>query len=295
MPFNTKGTGVAIITPFNTDGSIDFDALQKLVHHIVAGEAETIVILGTTGEPAVLSHDEKIAVIEAIVAANNGRAQLVLGIGGNNTAEVIRQLTLFPLEGIAAILSVAPYYNKPNQEGIYQHFKAIAEASPLPVIIYNVPGRTGINISATTTLRLAKDFKNIIATKEASGNLDQCTAILMGKPEGFDLISGDDNLTYPLMMLGASGVISVSANAFPDVMSQMVRHALAGDVKKALPLHYRLYHFTNLLFADGSPAGIKVALNQMGIVKYYLRLPLVPVNAETEKAIREEVVKVSRF
>lgn len=295
MSFNTKGTAVAIITPFNSDGSIDFDALRKLVLHIVAGKAETIVILGTTGESPVLSKEEKKAVIETIVAVNNGQTQLVLGIGGNNTAEVLEQLTVMPLDGISAILSVAPYYNKPNQEGIYRHFKAIAEASPLPVIIYNIPGRSGINITAATTLRLANDFKNIVATKEASGNLEQCTAILREKPDGFDLISGDDNFTYPLLMLGASGVISVSANAFPDMMSQMVRHALAGEVKKALALHFRLYHFTDLLFADGSPAGIKVALNQMGIVKNYLRLPLVPVNAEVEKAIREEVVRVSRI
>ncbi len=295
MSFNTKGTAVAIITPFNSDGSIDFDALRKLVLHIVAGKAETIVILGTTGESPVLSKEEKKAVIETIVAINNGQTQLVLGIGGNNTAEVLDQLTQMPLDGISAILSVAPYYNKPNQEGIYRHFKAIAEASPLPVIIYNIPGRSGINITAATTLRLANDFKNIVATKEASGNLEQCTAILREKPDGFDLISGDDNFTYPLLMLGASGVISVSANAFPDIMSQMVRHALAGEVKKALALHFRLYHFTDLLFADGSPAGIKVALNQMGIVKNFLRLPLVPVNAEVEKAIREEVVRVSRI
>lgn len=288
MSFNTKGTGVALVTPFTNNGAVDFNALQRLVHHVVEGKAETLVILGTTGETAVLSHEEKNAVIQCIKEANLGRAQLVLGIGGNNTAEVVRQIENAPLDGIAAILSVAPYYNKPNQEGIYRHFMAVAEASPLPVIIYNVPGRTGVNISATTTLRLARDAKNIVATKEASGNLDQCMAIIQGKPEGFDLISGDDNLTFPLVMLGASGVISVSANPFPAIMSGMVREALAGNSVKARELHYQLYHITNLLFADGSPAGVKVALNQLGICQNELRLPLVPVNAETEMAIRKQ-------
>lgn len=293
MSFNTKGTGVAIVTPFKTDGSTDLEALKKLVDHIVAGGAETIVMLGTTGEPATLSHEEKAAVVQTIKDTNAGRAQLVLGIGGNNTAEVVRQIKTTPLDSIGAILSVAPYYNKPTQEGIYQHFKAVAEASPLPVIIYNIPGRTGVNITAATTLRLARDFKNIIGTKEASGNFDQCMAIIKDKPEGFDLISGEDNLTYPLVMLGASGVISVSANPFPALMSQMVRYALAGNVARSLPLHYKLYHFTNLLFADGSPSGVKTALHQLGICQTNVRLPLVPVSNEIEKAIREETVKVA--
>lgn len=288
MSFNPKGTGVALITPFTNENQIDFDALEKLVNHVVEGGAETLAVLGTTGEPAVLSHDEKLAVIQTVKEANMGRAQMVLGVGGNNTAEVVRQLELLPLDGFQAILSVAPYYNRPNQEGLYRHFLALANASPLPVIIYNVPGRTGVNISADTTLRLARDCQKIVATKEASGNLDQCMAILQGKPDGFSLISGDDNLTFPLMMLGASGVISVSANSFPAIMSRMVREALAGNSAKARELHYQLYHITNLLFADGSPAGVKVALNQLGICQNQLRLPLVPVNPETEMAIRKQ-------
>lgn len=295
MSFNTKGTGVALITPFTSTGAVDHNALQKLVHHVVSGRVETLVILGTTGESAVLSADEKTAVIHTIKEANDGRAQLVLGIGGNNTSEVVSQINTLPLNGIAAILSVAPYYNKPNQEGIYRHFMAVADASPLPVIIYNVPGRTGVNISAATTLRLARDCRKIVATKEASGNLDQCMAIIQGKPEGFDLISGDDNLTFPLVVLGASGVISVSANPFPAIMSQMVRLALAGDIDQARDLHYRLYHITNLLFADGSPAGVKASLHQLEICQNILRLPLVPVNPDIEKAIREETGRIVGF
>ncbi|MDD2964303.1 MAG: 4-hydroxy-tetrahydrodipicolinate synthase [Bacteroidales bacterium] len=294
MSFNTKGTGVALITPFTNENKIDFEALKKLVNHVVDGGVETLAVLGTTGEPAVLSHDEKLAVIQTVKEANQGRAQMVLGIGGNNTAEVVRQLELLPLDGFQAILSVAPYYNRPNQEGLYQHFSTLAHASPLPVIIYNVPGRTGVNISAATTLRLARDCKKIVATKEASGNLDQCMAIIREKPDGFDLISGDDNLTFPLVMLGASGVISVSANSFPAIMSQMVREALAGNCTKARELHYQLYHITNLLFADGSPAGVKTALNQLGICQNQLRLPLVPVNTETERAIRKHTDLIRR-
>lgn len=294
MSFNTKGTGVALITPFTNENKIDFEALKKLVNHVVDGGVETLAVLGTTGEPAVLSHDEKLAVIQTVKEANQGRAQMVLGIGGNNTAEVVRQLELLPLDGFQAILSVAPYYNRPNQEGLYQHFSTLAHASPLPVIIYNVPGRTGVNISAATTLRLARDCKKIVATKEASGNLDQCMAIIREKPDGFDLISGDDNLTFPLVMLGASGVISVSANSFPAIMSQMVREALSGNCTKARELHYQLYHITNLLFADGSPAGVKTALNQLGICQNQLRLPLVPVNTETERAIRKHTDLIRR-
>lgn len=294
MSFNTKGTGVALITPFTNENKIDFEALKKLVNHVVDGGVETLAVLGTTGEPAVLSHDEKLAVIQTVKKANQGRAQMVLGIGGNNTAEVVRQLELLPLDGFQAILSVAPYYNRPNQEGLYQHFSTLAHASPLPVIIYNVPGRTGVNISAATTLRLARDCKKIVATKEASGNLNQCMAIIREKPDGFDLISGDDNLTFPLVMLGASGVISVSANSFPAIMSQMVREALSGNCTKARELHYQLYHITNLLFADGSPAGVKTALNQLGICQNQLRLPLVPVNTETERAIRKHTDLIRR-
>lgn len=294
MSFNTKGTGVALITPFTNENKIDFEALKKLVNHVVDGGVETLAVLGTTGEPAVLSHDEKLAVIQTVKEANQGRAQMVLGIGGNNTAEVVRQLELLPLDGFQAILSVAPYYNRPNQEGLYQHFSTLAHASPLPVIIYNVPGRTGVNISAATTLRLARDCKKIVATKEASGNLDQCMAIIREKPDGFDLISGDDNLTFPLVMLGASGVISVSANSFPAIMTQMVREALSGNCTKARELHYQLYHITNLLFADGSPAGVKTALNQLGICQNQLRLPLVPVNTETERAIRKHTDLIRR-
>ena len=280
---NFTGTGVAIVTPFTTKGDIDFSALTKLVEHLIKGRVEYIVVLGTTGETATLSKDEKKLVIAHIIKATKKRIPLVLGIGGNNTAELVEQLKKDDLSDFDAILSVSPYYNKPSQEGIYQHYKAIAKASPLPIILYNVPGRTASNITAETTLRLANEFKNIIAIKEASGNIEQCMKIIKYRPDNFLIISGDDNLTLPLIASGADGVISVVANAYPKDFSDMVRFALVHDLKNAQKLHYKLMEITEQLFADGNPGGVKVVLAKKKITQPTVRLPLVQPN-DTVKA-----------
>ena len=280
---NFTGTGVAIVTPFTTKGDIDFPALTKLVEHLIKGRVEYIVVLGTTGETATLSKEEKQQVIAHIIKATKKRIPLVLGVGGNNTAELVMQLKKDDLSGFDAILSVSPYYNKPSQEGIYQHYKAIAKASPLPIILYNVPGRTSSNITAETTLRLANEFKNIIAIKEASGNIEQCMKIIKYRPDNFLIISGDDNLTLPLIASGADGVISVVANAYPKDFSDMVRFALVHDLKNAQKLHYKLMEITEQLFADGNPGGVKVVLAKKKITQPTVRLPLVEPN-DTVKA-----------
>ncbi len=284
------GTGVALVTPFNTDGSVDFAGLKNLIDHIINGGVEYLVSLGTTGETATLSKEEKKAIWDFTVEAVAGRAGLVAGIGGNNTQEVVETLKNFNPKGYDAILSVSPYYNKPTQEGIYQHYKAVAEASPLPIILYNVPGRTGSMVSAETVLRLAHDFKNIIAVKEASANFDQFNKIASEKPEGFMLISGDDPLTLPMIALGAVGVISVVGNAVPHVFSTMVRLCLAGKFTEAQPLHYSLLDFTNLCFIEGNPAGVKAALKQLGVCDDNLRLPLVKVSKNIADKIAKELV-----
>ncbi len=280
---NFTGTGVAIVTPFTTKGDIDFPALTKLVEHLIKGRVEYIVVLGTTGETATLSKEEKQQVIAHIIKATKKRIPLVLGVGGNNTAEIVMQLKNDDLSGFDAILSVSPYYNKPSQEGIYQHYKAIAKASPLPIILYNVPGRTASNITAETTLRLANEFKNVIAIKEASGNIEQCMKIIKYRPDNFLIISGDDNLTLPLIASGADGVISVVANAYPKDFSDMVRFALVHDLKNAQKLHYKLMEITEQLFADGNPGGVKVVLAKKKITQPTVRLPLVEPN-DTVKA-----------
>ena len=280
---NFTGTGVAIVTPFTTKGEVDFPALTKLVEHIIKGRVEYIVVLGTTGETATLSKDEKKQVIAHIIKATKKRVPLVLGVGGNNTAELVEQLKKDDLSDFDAILSVSPYYNKPSQEGIYQHYKAIAKASPLPIILYNVPGRTASNMTAETTLRLANEFKNIIAIKEASGNIEQCMKIIKYRPDNFLIISGDDNLTLPLIASGADGVISVVANAYPKDFSDMVRFALVHDLKNAQKLHYKLMEITEQLFADGNPGGVKVVLAQKKVTGSSVRLPLVEPN-DTVKA-----------
>lgn len=280
---NFTGTGVAIVTPFTTKGEVDFPALTKLVEHIIKGRVEYIVVLGTTGETATLSKDEKKQVIAHIIKTTKKRVPLVLGVGGNNTAELVEQLKKDDLSDFDAILSVSPYYNKPSQEGIYQHYKAIAKASPLPIILYNVPGRTASNITAETTLRLANEFKNIIAIKEASGNIEQCMKIIKYRPDNFLIISGDDNLTLPLIASGADGVISVVANAYPKDFSDMVRFALVHDLKNAQKLHYKLMEITEQLFADGNPGGVKVVLAKKKITQATVRLPLVEPN-DTVKA-----------
>lgn len=276
-----KGTGVAIVTPFDNKGNIDYSSFEKLIEHIVSGGCEYIVAMGTTGEVPTLTTKEKEEILSFVVKKVNKRCGVVVGIGGNSTLEVVNRIKSTSFEGVDGLLSVCPYYNKPQQEGIYQHFKSIAENSPVPVILYNVPGRTGVNISADTTLRLAHEVENIVATKEASANFMQIMEIEKFKPIGFTVISGDDALTLPLMACGAEGVISVVANAYPKQYSDMVRYALNGDYKKAAVIHYELLDFCNALFIDGSPAGIKAALEILGLVKNNLRLPLVRANEKT--------------
>jgi 4-hydroxy-tetrahydrodipicolinate synthase len=284
---NFTGTGVAIVTPFTHKGAVDFPALTKLVEHLIKGRVEYIVVLGTTGETATLSKEEKLQVIAHILKTNKNRIPLVLGAGGNNTAEVVESLKKDDLTGFSAILSVSPYYNKPSQEGIYQHYKAISKASPLPIILYNVPGRTASNIAWDTTIRLAKEFKNIIAIKEASGNIEQCMKIIKHRPDNFLIISGDDNLTLPLIASGADGVISVVANAYPKDFSDMVRLALVHDFKAAQKLHYKLMDITEQLFADGNPGGVKVVLSQKNITKLTVRLPLVEPNDKVKAMLNK--------
>ena len=284
-----------MVTPFNTDGSIDHSGLKKTIDHIISGGAEYIVSLGTTGEAATLSSDEKKEIWEATAEHNAGRVPLVAGIGGNNTAEVVHDLKKFDGKAFDAVLSVSPYYSKPTQEGIYQHYKAISEASDLPVFLYNVPGRTSMNITAETTLRLAHDFKNIIGTKEASGSFDQFNMIIRDKPEDFLFISGDDAIALPLISTGAVGVISVIGNALPGILSTMVRMCLDGKFIEAQPLHYSLIEFTNLCFADGNPGGIKSALKLLNICNDTLRLPLVNVKPETTSLIRTQLQKLGQF
>lgn len=287
-----RGTGVAVVTPFKNDGSIDFPALTKVIEHIIKGKCEYIVVMGTTGESPALSKDEKKQVLQHALRTINGRVPVVYGIGGNNTSEVVQQLITTDLVGVSGILSVSPYYNKPNQRGLYEHYKEVADASPLPVILYNVPGRTAMNVTAETTLRLAHDFPRIAAIKEASGNLEQIMAILNGRPDDFLVISGDDLLTLPMIACGADGVISVVANAYPKQFSEMVRRCLAGDFNAAQPLHYQLMRITQLFFADGNPGGVKVSLELQKLCKANLRLPLYPVNDAVKQAIRAEAKKI---
>jgi len=280
------GTGVAIVTPFLENGDLDLTSLEKLVHFLTAGQVEYLVVLGTTGESATLNADEKQKVFSEVARINNGKLPLVAGIGGNDTREVVHAMGAFNLEGYSAILSVSPYYNKPNQEGLFQHYKKLSEHSPLPLMMYNVPGRTGMNVSADTTLRIADACKNIFATKEASGNFDQINQIVKYAPPGFQVISGDDGITLPMIALGGTGVISVVANAYPLVFSQMVRHALAGDFASARPLHYKLTDIINSMFVEGNPSGVKAYLSEMGICGNHFRLPVAPVSAKHHDKIR---------
>lgn len=285
------GTGVAIVTPFKKDGSIDFNALKKLVNHLINGKVEYLVVMGTTGESVTLSKEEKQKVIDCVVKENKKRLPLVLGVGGNDTAEVVNQISKVDTKAFSAILSVSPYYNKPSQEGIYQHYKTISKASKLPIILYNVPGRTASNIAWDTTIRLAKDFKNIIAIKEASGSVEQCMRIINNRPKNFLVISGDDNLTLPIIASGGDGVISVVANAFPKDFSDMVRAAIDDDMAEARKLHYKLMDITDQLFADGNPGGIKYALSLLKICDTYLRLPLVEPNDKVKQKLKDLIKK----
>jgi 4-hydroxy-tetrahydrodipicolinate synthase len=282
-----KGTGVAIITPFKKDSSIDFTAFGRVINHVINGGVNYIVVMGTTGESVTLTKDEKKAVISYTAESINGRVPLVVGIGGNNTQEVINCIKHTNFTGVDGILSVAPYYNKPNQRGLFQHFKAIASCSPVPVIIYNVPGRTCSNISSDTCLGLAHEVENIVAVKEASGDMSQIMRIIKGKPESFSVISGDDMLTIPVIASGGSGVISVLANAFPAQCSELVNHALKYNLKAAREIHYRFLEVIELLFTEGNPSGVKAMMSIMNLCQDTLRLPLVPVSKPTQTRIQK--------
>lgn len=289
-----KGLGVALVTPFTTDGSIDWTALCRLVEFQISNGADFLCIMGTTAETPTLSADERNRIKKDLVERVAGRVPILLGCGGNNTAAVVNELKTADFTGIDGILSICPYYNKPSQEGLYQHFRAIAQASPVPVVLYNVPGRTGVNMTAETTLRLAREFENIVAIKEASGNIAQMDDIIKNKPKNFDVISGDDGITFPLITLGAVGVISVIGNALPREFSRMVRLGLKGEYRQALHIHHKFTELFKLLFVDGNPAGVKVLLNEMGLIENVLRLPLVPAQLNTEMRI-SEIVKELRI
>jgi len=292
-----RGLGVALVTPFRPNGGIDYAGLEKVLDHQITGGVDYVVSMGTTGESVTLSKDEKKQLLATTIELVRNRVPIVLGVGGNSTAEVVDTLKSFEMDGVDAILSVSPYYNKPTQEGIYQHYKAIAQASLRPIILYNVPGRTGSNMTAETTLRLARDFSNIIAIKEASANLDQMGLILKHRPKDFMLISGDDALTLPIIAMGGEGVISVVGNALPNEFSRLVHAALNGDLPTARREHLRLLEVINLLFVEGNPGGIKHVLKVMGICGDKMRLPLVNVSEGTAKKLYQaladaEVVKL---
>ena len=274
-----------MITPFKADGGIDYEALVRLVEYQLQNGVDFLCIMGTTAETPCLSADEKRTLKQLLVERVAGRVPLLMGCGGNNTAAVVQELKENDWSGIDGVLSVCPYYNKPSQAGLYQHFKAIAEASPVPVVLYNVPGRTGVNMNAETTLRLAQDFENIVAIKEASGNITQMDDIIKNKPDHFDVISGDDGITFPLITLGAVGVISVIGNALPAEFSRMVRMALNGDYEHARIIHHKFAELFKLLFVDGNPAGVKAMLHAMGMIENQLRLPLVPTRLTTMEKI----------
>ena len=282
-----KGTGIALITPFNEDKSVDFVALERIVNHVIDSGADFLVALGTTSEAPTLTAEEKKQVVSTILKTNAKRLPVLLGLGGNNTAGVIEQIKNQDFMDIDGILSVVPYYNKPNQRGMKAHFEAIADASPMPVILYNVPGRVGVNLQAATCVELAK-HPNIVAVKEASGNLQQIMEILRDKPADFDVISGDDAITQPMMALGAQGVISVAANAYIKPFARMMRAMKEGQLDVALKLHYSMLRMNQLIFADGNPAGIKCLMSHIGLCKNVLRLPLVPVKEKVEADIIEE-------
>ena len=282
-----KGLGIALVTPFNADGSVDYKSLIRLVEYQLDNGADFLCILATTGETPTLTADEKQRIKETIVSLVGGRVPILMGCGGNNTAAIIEELQTRDFQGIDGILSVCPYYNKPSQEGLYQHFKAIANATKLPVVLYNVPGRTGVNMTAATTVRLATDCKNIVAIKEASGNLEQVDEIIKNKPNTFDVISGDDALTFPMVSCGAVGVISVIGNALPREFSKMIRLQMKGEYDGARKIHHRFIDLFSLLFVDGNPAGVKAMLSEMGYIENVLRLPLVPMRVKNVQRMSE--------
>ncbi len=290
---NLRGMGVALITPFKEDESVDYDALANIVDYQLDNGTDYLVVLGTTAETPTLTEEEKHNIVDTIVSKVRGRVPLILGVGGNNTRKVVEDLKKNSFYGIDAILSVVPYYNKPSQEGIYQHYKAVSEASKLPLVLYNVPGRTGVNMTAETTLRLANDCRNVVAVKEASGDIPQMDDIIKRKPKHFEVISGDDGITFPLITMGAVGVISVIGNAFPKEFGQMTRLALAGDYERALTIHHSFDELFDLLFVDGNPAGVKSMLSMMGYIQNQLRLPLVPARITTFEKIREVLYQLN--
>ena len=282
-----KGLGIALITPFTSDGSVDYDALKRIIDYQLDNGADFLCILATTGETPCLTKDEKSAIKTLVVNRVKGRVPILMGCGGNNTRAVVEEIRETDWLGVSGVLSVCPYYNKPSQEGLYRHFKAIAEASPLPVVLYNVPGRTGINLKAETTVRLAEDCENIIAIKEAGGSLEQVDEIIKNKPARFDVISGDDALTFPMIASGAAGVISVIGNALPKEFSRMIRLEFNGEYEVARKIHHRFTELYSLLFVDGNPAGVKALLHEMGMIENELRLPLVPTRITTMQKMAE--------
>jgi 4-hydroxy-tetrahydrodipicolinate synthase len=281
-----KGTGVAMVTPFKSDFEVDYDALGKLIAFIIEGGVEYVVSLGTTGETPTLTKEEKLEILQYTYQQVDGRVPVVVGIGGNNTQELVKDLEKFPLEKATAVLSASPYYNKPSQEGLFQHYKALAAASPKPLLLYNVPGRTGRNINASTTLKLAA-VDNIAGIKEASGDLAQCMQILKDKSSDFIVVSGDDNLVLPQMACGMDGVISVAANCFPKHFSDMIRYCLEGDFIAARNLHYKMLEGYDLLFAENNPAGVKAFLAELGVMQNYLRLPVTPLSEGLHQKVKQ--------
>lgn len=281
-----RGTGVALVTPFKKDHSVDYDALHRLINYVIEDGVQYLVVLGTTGETPTLSLEEKIEVVKQTFYFNAARVPVVVGVGGNNTASVLKEMESLPLEHAAAILSASPYYNKPSQEGIFQHYKAMAGATTKPIILYNVPGRTGSNMTAATTVRLAREISNVAGIKEASGNLTQCAEILATKPEEFMVVSGDDNLALAQIAMGMDGVISVAANAFPKDFCAMVQHALDENFTKARILNNMLFKGYQLLFAENNPAGVKAALAEIGLIENEVRLPLVPLSQHLHEELR---------
>ena len=276
-----RGLGIALITPFTENGAVDYDAMKRIVEYQLSNGADFLCILATTGETPCLTKQEKEDIKKYIIDLVAGRIPILMGCGGNNTSAVVDELQNGDFKGIDGILSVCPYYNKPSQEGLYQHFKAISSATSLPIVLYNVPGRTGINLKAETTVRLARECENIVAIKEASGSLEQVDEILKNKPEGFAVLSGDDSLTYPMIACGADGVISVIGNALPKEFSRMIRLEQNGEFEAAVKIHHKFTDLYSLLFVDGNPAGVKALLHEMGYIKNVLRLPLVPTRVAT--------------
>jgi 4-hydroxy-tetrahydrodipicolinate synthase len=286
-----KGLGVAVITPFTPNNDVDLLALEKILEHLIIGGANTLVMLGTTGESVTLTKEEKQSVINTSVKVNKGRLKLVVGMGGYDTAAIIQTINTTDLSEVDALLSVTPYYNKPTQKGLFEHYSAIARATDKPIILYNIPGRTGVNMTAETTLQLANDFKNIIAVKEAYGNFEQVMKIVLNKPAGFSVISGDDILTLPYMALGVDGLISVLGNAFPGLLSEMLSATFVNDYDKARKIHYSLFELINLMFIEGSPAGIKGLMNILHFCSNKVRLPLCELSGETMNKIRDNLIK----